>query len=125
MEVAATPLVPSSPVGNHDSSFSYAQVVLKPYASSSFKLPMHVPVDVDGQPGFAFTKAKMARAAEDFCFALVLKFLRSRPSIDVIHLAVVKMWGLLEIPTISFMDVYHVFIKLNSGRDFVHVWARE
>lgn len=99
--------------------------MLKPYAASTFKLPMHFPVDVDGQSGFVFTEAEMARADEDFCFTLVLKFLQSRPSIDVIRLAVVKTWGLLEIPTISFMDAHHVFIKLNFERDFVHEWARE
>lgn len=88
-------------------------------------MPMRYPVDVDGQPGFIFSEAEMTKAAEDFRYALVLKFLRSRPSIDVIWLAVVKTWVLLEIPTISLMDAHHVFIKLNSERDFVHAWARE
>lgn len=72
-----------------------------------------------------FSEVEMIRAAEEFRHALVLKFLRSRPSIDNIRLAMVKMWGLLELPTISFMDAHHVFINLQSERDFVHAWTRE
>lgn len=36
----------------------------------------------------------------------------------------IKSWGLLEVPLISFMDEYHVLIQLQSERDFVHAWMR-
>lgn len=49
-----------------------------------------------------------------------MKFMRVRPSIDEIRLNVVKKWGLVEILTISFMDVYHVLIQMKNERDFVH-----
>lgn len=106
MEAAVVPLVSSSLAGNHDTSFSYAQAVLKLSPSSTFKLPMHFLANVDCQPGFAFTKVDMARVMEDFCFALGLKFLRSHPSIDVVRLAVVKTWVCSRsLPLVSWMRI--------------------
>ncbi|XP_040996161.1 uncharacterized protein LOC121242352 [Juglans microcarpa x Juglans regia] len=75
--------------------------------------------------GFIISEAEMSKAVEDLRFALVLKFLRQRPSIDRVRLAIVKTRGLLEIPTVSFMDNYHVLVQMGSERDFVHGWARE
>lgn len=125
MATTTTPLVSSTSKGNPDTSLSYAQAICMPSTSSNFKLSMCYLVEVDGQQGFMFSEVEMTRAAEDFRHALVLKFLRVRPSIDNIHLMVVKMWGLQEIPTFSFMDAHHVFLNLHSERDFVHALARE
>lgn len=81
-------------------------------------------VDVD-EPGFIFTEPKMSKAAEDFHFALVLKFVRTRPTIDDIRRAIVKSCSLLNVPTVSVMDDHHVLVKMQSERDFVHGWARQ
>lgn len=67
----------------------------------------------------------MTKDADDFQFALVLKFSHSWPFIEKICLHVMESLGLMEIPTISFMDAYHVLIQLQFERDFVHAWARE
>lgn len=67
----------------------------------------------------------MMKAVEEYKFAIVMKFMRVWPSIDVIRLNVVKKWGLVEIQTISFMDDYHVLIQMKNERDFVHGWVRE
>ncbi|KAL5973702.1 hypothetical protein ACLOJK_030358 [Asimina triloba] len=67
----------------------------------------------------------MTKAVEDYKFAIVMKILRVQPSINVIRLNVVKKRGLVEIPTISFMNDYHVLIQMKNERDFVHGWARE
>lgn len=77
-------------------------------------------MEVDDELDFVFTEAEMSKAVEEFRFMLVLKFLRTRPSIDAVRLAIVKAWGLLAILTVSFMDDYHVLDQMASERDFVH-----
>ncbi|KAJ0103212.1 hypothetical protein Patl1_06268 [Pistacia atlantica] len=67
----------------------------------------------------------MVKAAEDLKFALVMKFMRVRPSMDKLCLHVVKNWGLIEIPQISFKDDYHILIHMKNERDFVHGCTRE
>ncbi|KAK3219917.1 hypothetical protein Dsin_013887 [Dipteronia sinensis] len=104
---------------------SYAQAVNEKVDTPAFKIPMRFPVDINGELGFIFSETEMVKAEEDFRFALVMKFMRYRPSIDKIRLSVVKTWGLTEIPTISFMDDYHVLIHMKNERDFVHGWTRE
>ncbi|XP_035544614.1 uncharacterized protein LOC118348003 [Juglans regia] len=78
--MAAPSALPSSegPTGGDGGSLSYVQIVSKVVTPSTFK---------------------MSKAAEDFRFAIVLKFVRMRPTIDDIRLAIIKSWGLLEIPT--------------------------
>ncbi|KAL6012688.1 hypothetical protein ACLOJK_003177 [Asimina triloba] len=104
---------------------SYASVVFNPVDNPSFKIPLQFPVDIHGKLGFVFSKTEMTKVAEEYKFAIVMKFLRVRPSIDVIRLKVVKKWGLIEIPIISFMDDFHVLIQMKNERDFMHGWARE
>ncbi|KAK1578171.1 hypothetical protein Q3G72_028139 [Acer saccharum] len=104
---------------------SYAHAVAKPVDNPSFKIPMRFPVDINGELGFIFSEPEMAKAAEDYKFAIVMKFMHARPSIDNIRFSVVKTWGLMETPTISFMDDYHVLIQMKNERDFVHGWTRE
>ncbi|KAK1577801.1 hypothetical protein Q3G72_024969 [Acer saccharum] len=104
---------------------SYAQAVDKKVETHAYKFPMRYPVDINDELGFIFSEMKMVKAEEDFRFALVMKFMRFRPSIDRIRLSVVKTWGLTEIPMISFMDDYHVLIHMKNERDFVHGWTRE
>ncbi|XP_031287891.1 uncharacterized protein LOC116146622 [Pistacia vera] len=113
-------------------NFSYAQAVSKhtdkvsKHAdNTSFKLPMRFPVDIDGELGFVFSESEMVKVAEDLKFALVMKFMRLRHSIDKLRLHVVKNWGLIEIPQISFMDDYHILIHMKNERDFIHGWTRE
>ncbi|KAI9195370.1 hypothetical protein LWI28_014229 [Acer negundo] len=67
----------------------------------------------------------MKRAAKDLKHALVLKFLSSRPSIDVLGVQIIKTWGFSEVSMISFMDNHHVLLHLANKKNYVHVWARE
>ncbi|KAI9184748.1 hypothetical protein LWI28_000754 [Acer negundo] len=119
--------LPSAGNTSHGDSLvqSYAHVVAKPMDNPSFKIPMRFSVDINGELGFIFSKPEMAKAAEDYKFAIVMKFMHARPLIDNIRLNIVKTWGLLEIPTISFMDDYHVLIQMKNERDFVHGWTHE
>ncbi|KAF5442885.1 hypothetical protein F2P56_035497 [Juglans regia] len=125
--MAVPSALPSSegPARGDGGALSYVQIVSKVATPSAFKVPMRYPVDVDGEPGFVFTEPEMSKAADDFRFAIVLKFVWMRPTIDDIRLVIIKSWGLLEILTVSMMDDYHVLVKMQTERDFVHGWARE
>ncbi|XP_022889695.1 uncharacterized protein LOC111405160 [Olea europaea var. sylvestris] len=91
----------------------------------SAPIPMKYPTLINGQMGFVFIDQEMKKLANDLRFALVLKFLSTRPNIDDLRWTVVKMWGLNEVLTIGFMDDVHVLIQLKNETDFIHVWARE
>jgi hypothetical protein len=110
--------------GGDGGTLTYVQMVSKGASPSSFKVLMRYLVDVDGEPGFVFMEPEMKKAVEEFRFPLVMKFVHIRPMVDDIHLAIIKSWGLLEIPTVSVMNDHHVLVKLQSERDFVHAWAR-
>ncbi|KAL5984092.1 hypothetical protein ACLOJK_018194 [Asimina triloba] len=45
---------------------SYAQVVNNKTEHPTFKIPMHFPVDIDGEIGFVFSELKMTKAADEF-----------------------------------------------------------
>lgn len=60
------------------------------------------PEMVDGGLGFVFTDAEMDRVVEELKFAWVLKFLSVRLSIDVLRRHIIKSWGIVEVPMISF-----------------------
>ncbi|KAL5981088.1 hypothetical protein ACLOJK_029008 [Asimina triloba] len=79
---------------------SYASAVSKPSDTPSFKIPLQFPMDINDELDFIFTETEIMKAAEDYKFAIVMKFLRTRPSIDVIRLNVVKKWSLEEISMI-------------------------
>lgn len=79
---------------------------------------MHFPVEINGELRFIFSEPEMSKA-------LVMKFLRVRPSIDIIRMHEVKKCGLKEIPTICFMDDHHVLVQMKNECDFIHGWARE
>ncbi|KAL6005451.1 hypothetical protein ACLOJK_006018 [Asimina triloba] len=104
---------------------SYAQVVNNKSEHPTFKILMHFPVDIDGEMSFVFSELEMIKAADEFRYALVMKFMKTRHSIDKIRLTVVKTWGLIDVPTISFMDEFHVLIYMKNERDFVHGWTCE
>ncbi|KAL6009563.1 hypothetical protein ACLOJK_022793 [Asimina triloba] len=54
----------------------------------SFKIPLRFPMDIHDELGFVFLETEMTKAAEEYKFAIVMKFLRVRPFIDVIRLNV-------------------------------------
>lgn len=103
---------------------TYVQAVAKGVVSL-FKILLRYPVDINCEKGFVFSKGEMMKAIEEIRFALVLKFVHSRPLIDDIRLSMIKTWGLHEIPVINFMDEHHVLIIMQSEQDFMHGWAKE
>ncbi|KAK3184522.1 hypothetical protein Dsin_031808 [Dipteronia sinensis] len=104
---------------------SFAQALQRPIPSSKYRIPLRRPELINGDLGFVFSDAEMERAAEDLKYALVLKFLSSRPSIDVLRVQIIKTWGFSDVPMISFMDDLHVLLHLANEKDYIHAWARE
>lgn len=82
-------------------------------------------MEIDGEQRFVLSKSELSKAEDDFHFSLVLKFSRSGPSLDVIHMTVIKTWGLQDISMINVMADRHVLVHMKTERDFVHGWARE
>ncbi|KAK3188863.1 hypothetical protein Dsin_028424 [Dipteronia sinensis] len=104
---------------------SFAQALQRPIPSSKYRIPLRRPELINGDLGFVFSDVEMERAAEDLKYALVLKFLSSRPSIDVLRVQIIKTWGFSDVPMISFMDDRHVLLHLANKKDYIHAWARE
>ncbi|KAI9169549.1 hypothetical protein LWI28_013929 [Acer negundo] len=75
--------------------------------------------------GAVGTSVEMERAIEDLKHDLVLKFLSSRPSIDVLRVQIIKTWGFSKVPMISFMVNHHVLLHLANEKHYIHAWARE
>lgn len=129
MATVGAPLVVTTSMGTIARSdpgpMSYAQAIQKQKSFTSFNLSLRFPTEIGGEKGFIFLEHEMSKAAEDFRFTLVLKFLRSCPSINLIRTTIIKTWGLTKIPTMSFMDCFHVLIQMQNEKDFIHSWARE
>lgn len=95
------------------------------FASIQISFTLRKPENINGELGFVFSDIEMDRAAKDLKFALVLKFLLTRPSIDVLRLKIFKTWGFSEVPMISFMDEYNVLLNLANEKYYLHAWVRE
>lgn len=54
---------------------SYASAISKLAESSSFKILLRFPVDINGELGFIFSKAEMLKAAKEYKYAIVMKFM--------------------------------------------------
>lgn len=104
---------------------SFIQALQRPLSVAKFRFPSRKPEMIDGDLGFVFTDAEIDRVADDLKFVLVLKFLSARPSIDVLRRHIIKSWGFVEVPMISFMDDFHVLLHLATEKDYLHAWARE
>ncbi|KAI9185127.1 hypothetical protein LWI28_004452 [Acer negundo] len=104
---------------------SFAQALQRPILSSKYKISLRGPELINGDLGFVFSDVEMERATEDLKHALMLKFLTSRPSIDVLRVQIIKTWGFSEVPMISFIDNHHVLLHLANEKDYILAWARE
>ncbi|CAI9786686.1 unnamed protein product [Fraxinus pennsylvanica] len=93
--------------------------------SATPPLQLRRPELIEGELGFIFTDVEVKRLAEDFKFALILKFLSFRPNFDLVREAIARTWGLREVPVVSHMDASHVLVKMKNEGDFLVAWARE
>ncbi|XP_035546610.1 uncharacterized protein LOC118348650 [Juglans regia] len=99
-------------------------VVLQPLPELS--VPHRGPKYVDVEICFQFTKEEIARSAEPFRFSVVLKFLRQRPSLDVIRSFIHLRWGLSCMPMVTAMRrPRNVFIRMTYEQDFLEAISLE
>lgn len=99
---------------------SLAQALSRPLPHPKYKLPLRKPVLINGELGFVFSDMEMGRAAEDLKYALVLRFLSRRPSINILRRSIIKSWSFFEVPMISFMDDFHILLDLSNEGDYLH-----
>ena len=52
--------------------------------ATSFKIPMRFLIEINGELRFIFSENEMVKAAKDFRFALMMKFLKVHLSIEKI-----------------------------------------
>lgn len=104
---------------------SFTQAVRWTILAKCFKILVQQLKLLNGELGFVISKAEVDKTMEDLCFSLVLKFTTRRPSIDIVWKKIIKTWGFLEMPTIKFMDNYHVLLHLANEKDYVDTWTQE
>ncbi|XP_041009290.1 uncharacterized protein LOC121253324 [Juglans microcarpa x Juglans regia] len=80
----------------------------------------------DGVPYVSFTKEEIERSAQPFKFSLVMKFMRQRPSLDIIRAFIRSRWGLDSKPVVSAMlKARSVFVRFSNELDFIKAFSRE
>lgn len=89
----------------------YADLVRWP-PPTAFWVPPRRPEIINGEMGMSFIDMEREKIAEDLKFALVLKFVVHRPPIKTLRQHILRSWGFMEKPTISFMDKQHVLLHL-------------
>lgn len=119
--------------GSHDPSSSagrmwtFADLLSQmPQAIPEVPVPFWQPKIVDGEVYFQFTKEELEKSTKPFRFAMVLKFLRQRPSLDRIHGFIHSRWGVMHQHVVSAMwKAQHVFIRFFHEDDFLKALLRE
>ncbi|KAG2685520.1 hypothetical protein I3760_10G128900 [Carya illinoinensis] len=100
-------------------------VVNRPQPLPSLDISVCEPRFVDGEMFFTFSPAEVAKSAEPFHFAIVLKFQRRRPSLDQIRIFIKSRWGLKAMPVVvQLRNSQNILVRLINEGDFVSVMAR-
>lgn len=87
---------------------SFAQALQQPIPQPKFYVTHRKPELISEELGFTFSDVEVESAAEDLKYALFLKFLSCRPSINVLQMIIIKTWGF----TVRFIDKFHFFFAL-------------
>ncbi|KAF5462891.1 hypothetical protein F2P56_018859 [Juglans regia] len=106
---------------------SFANLVAAvPQPIPEMVLPSRPPKMVDSEVYFQFTKEEIERSAEPFHYSVVLKFLKQRPSLDVVRAFIHNRWGLSAIPVVSSMrHPRNVFVRMANEADFTKALSRD
>ncbi|CAA3013885.1 Hypothetical predicted protein [Olea europaea subsp. europaea] len=96
-------------------------VVGKPTPLADIEIPWkETKISADGQVWYQFTHEKIQKMVEPLKYAMVIKFLRKRPSVDDIRGYIKARWGLSEMLVIGAMgNPQQVLIRINNEADFV------
>lgn len=82
-------------------------------------VPFRAPKIINCVVCVLFSKEEIEESAKPFQYALVLKFLRQSPSLDVIRSFIKSKWGLNSQPIVSGMKkTRNVFMRITNEDDF-------
>jgi len=100
---------------------SFAELVsVSPQPIPEVVIPFRSPQVVDGEVCVQFSKDEIERSAAPFWFAMVMKFLKQRPSLDRIRAFINGRWGLVSQPVVSAMrKARNVFVRFALEADFI------
>ncbi|KAF5468656.1 hypothetical protein F2P56_012795 [Juglans regia] len=106
---------------------SIAELVSKsPQGIPEVSAPFRKPKMLDGEVYVQFSKEEVEKSAEPFRFAIVLKCIRQRPSLDRIRVFIHERWGLSVQPMVSAMRrPRNVFVRFSIEEDFLKPFSRE
>jgi len=106
---------------------SFAELVsVPPQPTPEVVVPFRSPQVVDGEVCVQFSKDEIERSAAPFRFAMVMKFLKQRPSLDRIRAFINGHWGLVSQPVVSAMrKPRNVFVRFSLEADFIKAMSRE
>jgi len=106
---------------------SFAELVsVPPQPIPEVVVPFRSPQVVDGEVCVQFSRDKIERSAALFRFAMVMKFLKKRPSLDRIRAFIIGRWGLVSQPVVSMMrKPRNVFVRFSLEADFIKAMSRE
>lgn len=77
----------------------------------------------EGKHAVVFSLLELQRSETPLQYALIAKFSKSCPRMDVIQHRISTKWDLSAIPIVSFIDRRHVLIKLQNAEDFSKTWT--
>lgn len=102
------------------------RVSQSPLPLPEVNIPMKPPKMIDEELCVMFSPEEIHKSAQPFVFSLVMKFLRQRPSLDVIRSFVRSRWGLESQPMVSSMrKPIHVFLRFSKADDFLKDFSQE
>jgi hypothetical protein len=106
---------------------SFAELVsAPPQPISEVVVPFRFPQVVDGEVCVQFSRDEIERSAAPFRFAMVMKFLKQRPSLDRIRAFINGCWGLVSQPVVSVMrKPRNVLVQFSLEADFIKAMSRE
>lgn len=67
----------------------------------SMEIPICKPQFLEGEMFFTFSQTEILKFAEPFCFAVVLKFQRHKPSLDQMRGYIKNRWGVKSMPVVG------------------------
>lgn len=77
-------------------------VVNRPQPLPEMEIPLREPnISAEGEMFFLFSKTEILKFAEPFRYAVVVKFLRRRPSLDHVRGFIKNHWGLRAMPVVG------------------------
>lgn len=89
-------------------------------------MPLKRPELINRELGVSFSDMEIEKIVEDVKYALALKFVVHRPSIELLRQHIFTLWGFLKKPNVlCSMYNKHVLLQLMLKRDYMHSWARE